>query len=479
MYPLRKTNPLLVITSLLFIASILPSCNPSPRPTSPADPTTPSDSIASSQTQNETRTTSPAGPIECPEQPAEFVTDLNIRQTPSLAEPDPRVPFHDPQFGTCLVRVTDRHQDISPDDASLGLKNEYSRVQSFNADSSKFIIRGTDATWYLYDALSLRPLAELFLDVDPRWDSSDPDLLYFSEETRLMAYDLQTNQTSTIHEFAADFPGQTLSYVWSRYEGSPSFDGRYWGFMAQDDDWQTIAFLIYDMVEDKVIAARDIPGNPDIDSVTISPFGVYFLAYFDFCEQGQMGSDLHPCGLMVYDRRTGLGQLENGRGLLRIVGHSDTALDAQGREVLVYQDIDTDHISLLDLESGSVTPLLPIDFSHAPIGVHFSGRARNVPGWALISTYSGGHPTDQTWMDDSIFALQLEAGGVIMRLAHTHSLVDEDQEHDYWAEPQASVSADFRRVLFTSNWGRSGTGAVDTYMIQLPQNWLALTPEIP
>jgi hypothetical protein len=59
-----------------------------------------------------------------------------------------------------------------------------------------------------------------------------------------------------------------------------------------------------------------------------------------------------------------------------------------------------------------------------------------------------------------------------VRLAHTQSLVDEEQEHDYWAEPHVTVNPDFTRVLFTTNWGRSGTGEVETFMIQLPANWL-------
>ena len=174
---------------------------------------------------------------------------------------------------------------------------------------------------------------------------------------------------------------------------------------------------------------------------------------------------------MVYDR-----DLRDGRSLLRIIGHYDTALDAQGREVIIYQDIDTDHISMLDLESGAVTPLWPIDYTYTPIGLHFSGLAYDRPGWALVSTHSGGYPDAFTWMDDQIFAVELKAGGRVVRLAHTHSLVDEDQEHDYWAEPHASVNHDFTRVLFTSNWGRSGTEEVDMYLIELPVDWAGIGP---
>jgi len=391
-----------------------------------------------------------------------------------MPEPLARVPFRDPVFGTCVVRVTDRDLDLAPDDPSAGLKNEYSRVQSFNADGSRILARSIEASWYVYDAATLQPLGRVPIEIDPRWDAADPNLLYYSQETRLMAYDLQSGEQRVVREFAADFPGQSLAAVWTRYEGRPSLDSRWWGLMAVDQSWQAVAFVVHDLQADRV-TIRDMRGVPGveegIDHVTISPLGTYFLASFDhYCERGQIGDDAHPCGLMVYDRN-----LTSGRGLLRIIGHYDAALDAQGREVVIYQDVDTDNISLLDLTTGAVTPLWPIDFSHTSIGLHFSGLAYSRPGWALVSTCDGD-PVAYTWMDDQVFAVELKPGGRVVRLAHTHSLVDENQEHDYWAEPHVSVNPDLTRVLFTSNWGRSGTSEVEMYMIELPQDWTERLP---
>ena len=401
-----------------------------------------------------------------------FVTGTTeVYPMPALAEPAPRQWFTDPTFGACLVRVTDRANDPSPDDPSPGLVNEYARVQSFNADGSRLLAHGADGAWYLYDAQTLLPLGQLPLEVEPRWDADDPNVLYYSDETRLMSYDVQTAERAELHDFAADFPGQNLVAVWTRYEGSPSRDRRYWGLLAQDEEWNVVAFVVYDRQTDQVTVrdVRGVPGVEDgIDHVTMSPLGTYFIASFDrYCEHGHLGDDAHPCGLMVYDR-----DLTNGRSLLRIIGHYDPALDAQGREVIIYQDIDTDHISMLDLETGAVTPLWEIDFSYTGIGLHFSGLAFDRPGWAVVSTHDDDAAI-HTWMDDQVFLVELKADGRVVRLAHTHSLVDESQpvEHYYWAEPHASANPDLTRILFTTNWGRFDTGEVEMFMIVLPPDW--------
>ncbi len=370
-----------------------------------------------------------------------------------------------------MIRVTDRSNDMSPGDPSGGLKNEYSRVQSFNADESRLLVRGTAATWYLYDATTLQPLEEVPLGIDPRWDAVNPNWVYYNDGTLLVRYDITDGTQTVVHDFAPDFPGQTLATVWSKYEGSPSRDGRYWGFMAEDENWNTVAFVVYDQQADQV-TIRDMRGVPGVDSVDnayVSPLGTFFIADFSdyYCQPGQLGTDEQPCGYMVYDQN-----LQNGRGLLRISGHMDLALDAQGREVAVYQDIDTDYISMLDLATGAITPLWAIDFSHTSIGLHISGRSLDRPGWAVISTHDGD-PGAYTWMDDQVFVIELASGGRVLRLAHTHSLVDPSMEHDYWAEPQASANRDLTRVVFTTNWGRSGTEQVEMFMISLQPEWFA------
>ncbi|HPB28849.1 MAG TPA: hypothetical protein PLU41_09865 [Acidobacteriota bacterium] len=410
------------------------------------------------------------GGVICAGHVPELLTDQNVRQTPALAEPAARDPFIDPVFDTCVVRLTDRIADPDPGDTSAGLVPEYARVQAFNADETRILIRGTDGTAYLYDAATLQPQGLVWYPgTEPRWDADDPDRLYSIDETRLMACDVATGECQTVRDFAADLPAFNLATVWTRWEGSASADGRYWAFMAENTDWMAVALLVYDLREDQLVAVRNLSGDRDVDNVTMSPSGNYVVALFDvYCDQGELGTGDAPCGVMVYDR-----DLQNARGLHRQSPHGDVALDALGREVMILQDPDTDTIAMIDLATGACTPLWAIDFSHSPQGFHFSGRAFQRPGWAVVSTYAGDHPVDSTWMDDQVFLVELQAGGRVVRLAHNHTLYV-DQEHDYWAEPHATVNRDLTRILFGSNWGRSGTSQVDTYLIELPADWAAL-----
>ena len=468
-------TPSLGLILLALLLAALPACNlQSPQEPEP-DVALPPESSSAPATPD------PSLPAvaACDEAQPPLVTSLEVLPAPDSQKPERRAPFRDLVVGTCLVRVSDHEADLPEGDSAGGLKNEYARVQSFNADGTRLLLRGTSGAWYLYDAATLTPLGRLELGIDPRWDAADPHRIYSFDATRLLGHDARSGASDVVHDFAVDFPGQALAAVWMRYEGSPSADGRTWGLMAEDENWETVAFLVYDLEADRITARRDlsgVSGAGGIDSVTISPSGQYFVVDFGdaYCERRALGTDQAPCGVMVYDR-----DLTAGRGLLRIGGHMDLAFGADGREVAVFQDLDTDHLSMVDLASGVVTPLWPIDFSHSALGFHFSGRAFERPGWAVVSTYGGAQPA-ATWMDDQVFLVELKAGGRVVRLAHTHSVFADGPvsygEKDYWAEPHASANHDLTRVLFTSNWGAAGSETVDAYMIMLPGDWTGSIP---
>jgi hypothetical protein len=83
-------------------------------------------------------------------------------------------------------------------------------------------------------------------------------------------------------------------------------------------------------------------------------------------------------------------------------------------------------------------------------------------------------------MDNQVFAIELKPKGRVVRLAHTRSVFKLGAvpygDKDYWAEPHASANQDLTRILFTSNWGRTGTEEVEMFMIELLPDWTARLP---
>ena len=150
------------------------------------------------------------------------------------------------------------------------------------------------------------------------------------------------------------------------------------------------------------------------------------------------------------------------RPLLPTSEHSDIAIDANGDDVYVSIDFPGNgEVFMINLRSGVRTALVPTYLGGGSFtALHVSGKGFRRPGWALVSTYSGGGP--QRWYHHKVFAVQLKADPVVYTLAHHRAVVPE-----YFAEPHASVNRDFTKVLFNSNWG-SGNVDVDAYLIDLP-----------
>lgn len=402
--------------------------------------------------------------LACPEQQKFLLQTPKMVQPVQPPKPQARTPWREPLFDTCLVRVSDQAVDLIEAEKQAGLRTDNAQIQSFNADGTYLLLRSTLDSWYLYDAVTLKRLKRVPLGFEPRWDPSAPNLLYFFDETRLIRYDVSLGQPEQMHDFKSDFPDKVINTIGTHNGGGISKDGRYWGLMLQDQDWKTFSLIVFDLKQNIIVSRRDLLDRPSISSARISPLGGYFIVNFDqYCERNQPGSDLRPCGVMVYDHN-----IKNGRSLLRIFSPSDLALDEQGQEVLVYQDGENSQIAMLELESGKITPLLDISFSNNELGYNFSGLAYQKPGWVVISTLNGKQP-HESWLDDSIIMLELKQGGGFIRLAYTYLLPHPDE--NTYLEPAASPDLDLNRIVFNSNWNALQAKDQEVYLIQLPPNW--------
>src|SRR5690606_10466156 len=163
---------------------------------------------------------------------------------------------------------------------------DYSRRQAFNANNTYFLAYSNDGSWRLYDANNLKQLRVLApaADAEPQWHPTDPNTLYYLPTNggrKLMKVDVRTNQTSTVVDFAGKLPSwaSSATHLWTRSEGAPSADGRYWGFLAYNDAWNLLGYIVWDLQQNRLVGSRQASANAD--NASISASGRWFVTNDD------------------------------------------------------------------------------------------------------------------------------------------------------------------------------------------------------
>ncbi len=371
------------------------------------------------------------------------------------ARPGKGVAFVDPAFGTCVVRVT-RHDAEAP--AGFA-RNDYSRRQAFNADSSLQLVYALDGAWHVYDSRTLAWVQRLngpAGDAEPQWHPTDPKRLVYlptnGNGMQVLELDLASGLSRTVGALGDRLRQRwpTAAAAWTRSEGSPSADGRHWCFLVEDAAFRSLGIVTWDRETDTVLGWFDTGGRRP-DHLSMSPSGGYCVVSWDD-------------GVVAFDRTLTRGRALGVRG-----EHSDIAIDTQGQDVYVAVDYDATGgpLFMLRLSTGERTNLLDTYLDGTATALHVSGKAYRKPGWVIVSTYAaylastGGKAA--LWPHAKVMAVQLRASPRIVQLAHTQTA-----DAGYWTEPQASINRDGTKVVFTSNWNVASDTDVDAYLVELP-----------
>lgn len=394
---------------------------------------------------------------------------MNTDYYPPSTSPQPAkcLAFKDPNFGTMIRRITDKKSDAYSDP---GIQNEYSKFDPENSNGTLVILRGNDARYYLYNPLSCQLIrritdfdANSYAEPEPRWDPVSPGIFYYSCNTELRRYDVDTASSAVLHDFGKDFPKAAL--ITTKMEGDASLDRRFWCFMVADPSWNLLAVICYDRLLDKIVGQKT-DGFPDqINWVGMSMSGNYcIVGYEDAVTYTQ-----------VFSRDfKSVRNLPDGSA-----GHGDAALTMDGRDVYVYQNIRTDCIAMADMDSGAETKLLQIPFDiNSDIGLHISGNCAQTAGWVLVSTYGAKNPPPgekHSWMDCQLFMLELKSSPRIWRIASTQSYTSPGHTGDknYFAECFASINTRGTKIYFGSNWGNFARDYTETYQAELNEAWIS------
>jgi hypothetical protein len=390
-----------------------------------------------------------------------------VNDPPAAVPPKPAkgTVFRDAS-GTCIVRATAHDSEPPPNFA----RNDYSRRQAFNADSSRLLVYASGGYWHLYDANTLRYVKRLAGpagDAEPQWHPTDPNTLYYlpgNGGLRIYALDIRSNVSRVAADFSGRLPWPDANHVWTKDEGSPSADGRYWGFQAEAGNAFAIrGFVVYDLVHDHIVGTHATSVRPD--HVSMSPSGRWFTSSGDSEGTWAWSPDF-----------------THKKKLHHKSEHSDLAIGANGHDMYVSIDfqsargdvfyIDIDACPAVDAATPAAsvpdcprTVLFPTYINGAHASTHFSGKAFAKPGWVVVSTYDTQPTRSGTWpwYTNKVFLMELGANPPLYGVGY-HEVT---HYAGYWTEPQASANRALDRIVFNSNWNTSSTDDVDDYMIVL------------
>jgi uncharacterized membrane protein len=325
----------------------------------------------------------------------------------------------------------------------------------------------------LYDANSLAHLKQLpglAGDAEPQWDPANPHKLFYvptNGGTQLLSLDVDSGQTQVVVDFAGRLPSWAANarHIWTKSEGSPSADGRYWGFQVEDSGFNLLGFITWDLVENRLVGAMQSATRPD--HVSMSPSGRWFTISgagtwawsLDFTQKKK----LHNGG-----EHSDLSLLANGHDAYTSVDFQTNAGD------VFFTDIDTCPAVPASTTTAPVCPrtvLFPNYINGSSTSIHVSGKGYTKPGWVIISTYGDSLSRDgsRPWYTNKVMVVELAANPRIYPLAYTHRQ-EPSGSFAYWSEPHASVNRDFTRVIYNSNWQVDSETDLDAYIVHLPPN---------
>lgn len=397
----------------------------------------------------------------------------------------------DPISGMRMYRLT----DFNADGYGIRARHLYSRRTPTNADDSKVLMLGGSGFYYVLDLPTFTKdvqggaggsLPSFAQDTEPFWHPTDPNVIWRGDQNGTLnyySYNIETGVTTSLFTLSGKLPSgfESATRAWTRDEGRPSRDGRYWCLQMETPAFGMVGIVCYDRVADQVIGHILTTNRPN--HCSMSPLGNYMVVSFE----DATGTRAYP--------RDYVGAESGGTLLLGGSEHSDIAVGPDGTtEWFVCADYSarggtaTYFIYARKLSDGTRIDLIPMyPVPGEDYGVHISGNASiDKPGWVLLSTYSSGEnynavrPAANARLHyETVFWCQIQASPTLKIVSEHHARPYDpppaDDDDEYFNEPQASPNKDGTKIFFCSNWiGRSGTTTntqPDLYMIGAPSDW--------
>lgn len=400
--------------------------------------------------------------------------------------------FHDPVFGTEIMRATDAIDCPTP-----GCGTFYNQWPTFNSDNTRILIRKGDSgdvmikafdplTFTLGQTLRLSPTLPGGVSLDwqgATWASTDPDLIfvhvayydpdYSATGMKLYTYRPSTNVFTLLKDFAPELaPGQK-DYL---YEMHLDAHDEIFTFMHNrvGNSSNPIYFIVWQRSTDKVL--HHILNDAQFDTNNCNPDKSGRWVYCGRNQRGPAGETAQIFDLLTNTRQT---MYWNGSddpaahgdfGTGFIVGHGCFSGSSVSRKLT---DV---HATTLHFDYKDANGVK--DWSNDQ---HMSLYADD-ENWAMMGLFDdpdlNSSPGLETGaFENEVMQIALDGSQRIRRLFHHRSeILGTSDTNGYWAVPKATISKNGRFIAFTSNWGNSGRYDLFIAKIDLAPSVPSATP---
>lgn len=429
------------------------------------------------------------------------VEDAVVRTPPVLTQPSKSTgisspSYTDSNYGTKIFRVANLSD--SPGNSGNKMRHEYSRRQPFNCDSTRFMIQNTSGFYFLYDADTFQQIdggistADAKLEAvgtntiypkDPRdwiWHPTDPNKIYFKSQAdnlNIYMFDVVTKVLTTAGTMSGKLAavGMGTGVNVESLEGRPSDDGRYWSFIVKNSSDACLGYICYDLQTDSIVGS--LVTSVNANNCTMSSKGNYVV----ISAGGSMTMENAAASPTLTGTRAYTRNFSSFRQILYTTTHTDVGIDHLGQEVVItlnpggssWGAVPSNSVYYMTC-AGSEPPHMLIDLGNASSqwNNHVSAcNTPNRPGWCVFSMYDSQSRGARKYLDDNIVLCELKPSGHVYRLADHRT-----RRFTYWQEPQATISRDGLRVMYSCSWdSTSSTTPQLDYMIGLP-SWVYGTP---
>jgi len=335
---------------------------------------------------------------------------------------------------------------------------EYSSIQSFNCDCSRFLLLRPSKLGGAFDHFALfgadgEFLGDLPIGASdrPRWDATQPNRIYYLFEKQLRFYNTEDEQITLLREF------EEFDSIDNKGEADISSDGNHlvlcWQRKDAEGKMQDVEAFVYSISQDRRGPTLDV--SRGIESLYITSDNEVIVSWASG-------------GMELFDR-----DMRLSKSLAPVNGHKAVTQDADGTACMVWstsadpaaEQRCPNGIEKVNLRTFERTCLLPLPYSQWGEAVHISPAS----GWVLVECYESSDVSDNPYKG-KLVKVPLD-GSAVTILGDHGSIIQKDWEQDwkYLSMPKATVRRDGRAVLYGSNRANPVPGRCDAYLLQLPQ----------